>query len=728
MKKIVSILLLVSLVVSGLSLNYAQAATEPTEPVMKVKLVNYLKNQTEITVKTAVDADTSDDQVTFKGNQTYHLKVEQGKLSVYEGSTKLNSYDSFKLYTSQTDETWINGRSYFGAFKFEVEGTRYVRPTNYILLETYLKGVVPNEMYASWPVEALKAQAVAARAYAMSYAGKVVNDTTQYQVYGGNTPHTNSNAAVEQTYGKALTYNGKLLNAVYSSSNGGKIESNVNAWPGGANVPYYQVKDDPYDIKTKWDISFATEQIDLSGKDPANVDVWWNATTEKDAKVTGNIKAWLQKNGYQDKDIKVTGIPALSFYETTSGGRVSKGNFVAEFIVKDDIHNKTERLDGPTRYETTVAISKKGWNTADTVVIANGENFPDALAGAPLAAQQGAPLLLTPADKLKPVVKEEIKRLKATKAIILGAPIVVSKGIENELKSIGITQIERIGGKDRFETAAKIAQRLNSNSTKVVITNGLNFPDALSVAPYAAKNEIPILLTRADSLPKPTADIVANKTEAIVIGSPVVVNEQVFSQLPNPKRYAGPARYETNTEVVKQLKMGTDKAYVAAGTNFPDALSGSVLAAKNNAPILLTDLSDLPNPLNDVKKNYKEFTILGSSSVVSQSIEQQLTWLENTKYLTKTDVKSSDIRPILGSTYMLSYLVTNQTVKDGRITISGLGNGHGVGMSQYGAKKMADLGKTYLNILDFYYPTTKVLSQYNSTPSLDTEALKAIMN
>ena len=70
--------------------------------------------------------------------------------------------------------------------------------------------------------------------------------------------------------------------------------------------------------------------------------------------------------------------------------------------------------------------------------------------------------------------------------------------------------------------------------------------------------------------------------------------------------------------------MGTDIAYVAIGTNFPDALAGSVLAAKNNANILLVKANTIPDPTKIHLKNFEDFAIFGGSGVVSDKIKQEL--------------------------------------------------------------------------------------------------------
>lgn len=119
-------------------------------------------------------------------------------------------------------------------------------------MEEYLKGVVPSEIKAeSCPAEAMKAQAVAARTYGMRKCserrGKPydVDDTAGCQAYGARPRHARSDAAVEATRGQVLTYNGRLIDAVYTDSNGGRCVSALERW--GSAVPYLIDQADPYD-------------------------------------------------------------------------------------------------------------------------------------------------------------------------------------------------------------------------------------------------------------------------------------------------------------------------------------------------------------------------------------------------------------------------------------------------------------------------------------------------
>lgn len=287
----------------------------------------------------------------------------------------------------------------------------------------------------------------------------------------------------------------------------------------------------------------------------------------------------------------------------------------------------TNRIAGTDRYTTAIAISKAGWSSADTIVLATASDFPDALAGGPLAYQENAPILLTRTNSLTLETKQEIERLGATNVLILGSNGAVSQEVETELKRMGLAT-ERLGGKTRFETAALIAGKLDSD--QAVVANGLNFPDVLSVSSYAAKNGVPILLTRTDRLPDETAAVLKDVSKTYVIGSTGVVSKAVHDELPGPTRFGGKDRYETGYEVATKLPLGNDKAFIATGSNFPDALAGSVLAAKDNAPILLVRPDQIPEMTNKQLVNYDGFSIFGGTGAVSDSVKSSLdTVLQN---------------------------------------------------------------------------------------------------
>ncbi len=289
------------------------------------------------------------------------------------------------------------------------------------------------------------------------------------------------------------------------------------------------------------------------------------------------------------------------------------------YMASSSLNPLTERLSGSNRYNTSIEISKDGWQDgADTVVISRGGDFPDALAGAPLAYQEDAPILLTPDKKLTDELRSEIKRLNPETAIILGSDNAISSAIEKELSQMGM-KINRIGGDDRFETAQLIAKQLHSNSKDAVLALGMDFPDALAVAPYAAKEGIPILLSKKNALPDSTKDALSDINKIIVVGGADVVNANVYNQLSDERiRLAGDDRFGTAEEIMNYFGEGAKTGYVANGLGFADALTGAVLAAKNDAPLILSRKNVLPSSMEEAinDQELNRFVLLGGSDVI----------------------------------------------------------------------------------------------------------------
>ena len=128
-----------------------------------------------------------------------------------------------------------------------------LRAVDVVGIEDYLRGVVPAEMPSSWPAEALKAQAVAARSYALALRtdAKQPSELTadvRSQVYKGVSAETAAtDAAVAATAGRVLLYGGKIADTLFSSSSGGRTSALSEAFPTAKPVPYLVSVDDPYD-------------------------------------------------------------------------------------------------------------------------------------------------------------------------------------------------------------------------------------------------------------------------------------------------------------------------------------------------------------------------------------------------------------------------------------------------------------------------------------------------
>lgn len=257
-----------------------------------------------------------------------------------------------------------------------------------------------------------------------------------------------------------------------------------------------------------------------------------------------------------------------------------------------------ERISGQDRVETALKISQKGWVSAQTVLLCEYSDFPDAIASTPYAVSLDAPILLTQGNSIDPRVVTELKRLKPQKIILLGGTGRLQPSIEIELDKLTL-KWERIGGADRYETSLLLAKRLSSDS--LILANGDDFPDALSAATYAGIKQIPIVLTSTE-LPKSVIQYyqeTAPKHLIVIGGEAVIPSEDLAkNQFTVETRLAGLDRYATNAKVISFMKetYKSDDLFLASGITFPDAVAGTVLASKFKAPLLLTERDDIPPP------------------------------------------------------------------------------------------------------------------------------------
>lgn len=302
------------------------------------------------------------------------------------------------------------------------------------------------------------------------------------------------------------------------------------------------------------------------------------------------------------------------------------GQFIFRQHVLAELRSvETQRIAGSDRYETAIALSRR-WKTAPAVVLVTGENFPDALSAAPLAAMVGGPVLLTRKDQLPPGVLERIRELGASRVIIVGSEGVVSEKIAETLQRAGL-QVDRIAGPDRFATAAEIARAVAAASWrgKVVVANGMTFADALAVSAYAAATKTPILLTLEDRLPPATAAVLKElkPQAAYVIGSEAVVNEAVTTQLPNPTRLGGNDRYETSRLVAERLGPAGDEVFLVRGDLYPDAVAAGPVAAIGGDALILVDPRFVMDPVLAYLKRrngeLSKLTVVGSTGVISDA-------------------------------------------------------------------------------------------------------------
>ncbi len=280
-----------------------------------------------------------------------------------------------------------------------------------------------------------------------------------------------------------------------------------------------------------------------------------------------------------------------------------------------------ERISGKTRFETAVEISRHEFRSSDTVILVNGYSFPDGICGTVLAAKYSAPILLSSAYKIPDCTKNEIIRLGAKNIIILGGKGVISKEIENELSDDYIC--ERFGGKNRYETSLLIAKEIESD--EVFLTSGSNFQKSLLISPYASKNQIPIVLSPKYNIPSSTVDYLSDKLVTIL-----EPEEKISFEVANnfySKRIAFSGDIEQDIiDISKKYSVNPSAIVLANRNEFPDSLSGYIVAYNNDAPFILVNPKIISKKLLKHIENtgVNKIIILGGKGAVSKKIIKQI--------------------------------------------------------------------------------------------------------
>lgn len=182
------------------------------------------------------------------------------------GALRVSSSRGY-VYVAEKDNAYNDG-TYRDEIVYRPGASGGVTAVNHIELEKYLRGVVPNESPASWPIEALKAQAVAARSYALGTGARspVYDhlDTAASQVYfGRGSENPNTDRAVASTRGQVLRHDGRIITAFFHSTSGGHTEDNENIW-GGTPLPYIRGVKDPWDKYSpyhRWRLTYTSSRL-----------------------------------------------------------------------------------------------------------------------------------------------------------------------------------------------------------------------------------------------------------------------------------------------------------------------------------------------------------------------------------------------------------------------------------------------------------------------------------
>jgi putative cell wall-binding protein len=358
-----------------------------------------------------------------------------------------------------------------------------------------------------------------------------------------------------------------------------------------------------------------------------------------------------------------------------------------------------ERVYGMNKFQTSVQVAYKiNPGTVYNVVLANGNGFADALAGVPLARQKKAPLLLVdnkPENSSDALLYIQKHLDPEGQIYLLGGTAVIDDSFVERFKDMGYKSdnIHRLAGADRYATAVEVAKQIEHDGIEFFLVSGENFPDALSAsvaasllgsiteeeAKYLSAQGIPtspelggvplLLLPSDGSVP----DCVVNYLNSLnpwlrnaagkqsqyfnIVGGQSVIPDAVVNDLINRMKYSGSVRYRyqgadryATSAAVNRIGFEAYYAnqgkgriipqiFVATGEDYPDALTGAVLAALNHAPLVLT-ADPIPAATEQLLFEYKaanlaqghndiKVTIIGNTDSITDNLKDKITELLN---------------------------------------------------------------------------------------------------
>lgn len=544
-------------------------------------------------------------------------------------------------------------RKYKGSFLFELsydkEGkANGITLQNKVNLRDYLEGVVPYESPASWPIEALKAQAVAARTFVAARKYNVV-DSTAAQVYRGiyqdDTYRPKVERVVRETAGQMLIYNGNVANTtVYSSANGGYREESRYAFSStgqGAVLPYLPGGKDEFTHNGKAIIPEEYYSKDQNGnyRPPANVYLW-----ERFIEASVIEKLWpsigtLQSIEIKKRTPKGRGVIEMALIGNKNTVVISGHEFRSKIGANEIRSNLLHEIEVLPK-ERKVRVKgggfghRAGMSQHGAAGLANlGISYKAILnhyyPGTQLAqrvndaSQEVTVKILDGASRLEWVIRpshtvdlvdennRKIKTLQGGKTYIL-TPVV-----------------ERVAGANRYETAALISKNW-PQADVVILARGDKFADALAGVPLAHHYQAPILLTTPEKLHEQAeAEIRRLKAKKVIIlGGTEAIASQVEEALEamnlEVERLFGESRYETALKIAEVVK--ANRVVVVNGQNFPDSISAAPLAAQRGYPIILTPAEQLEDGLKEALEamNLTQIYIVGGEAAVSPEVEREL--------------------------------------------------------------------------------------------------------
>ena len=281
------------------------------------------------------------------------------------------------------------------------------------------------------------------------------------------------------------------------------------------------------------------------------------------------------------------------------------------------------RIYGTNRYETSFKIAEAfkgllGDEKFKAIVIANGKNFPDALAGSYLANVKSAPIIMTNGkntEEIKQYVTDNLQR--GGTVYILGGETAVPNSVYYELVNNVKGTVKRLSGATRYETCLRILREAGVSDQDIIVCTGRGFADSLS----ASATGLPILLVGKD-LTDAQRNFLSylDGNHLYIVGGTSAVSAEIEDELNaygNVTRISGATRYETSVAVANTFFENPTAAVLAYGKNFPDGLCGGPLAYSRTVPLILTaNGKEADAAAYAQSKDIKYGAVLGGTGVI----------------------------------------------------------------------------------------------------------------
>ena len=369
-------------------------------------------------------------------------------------------------------------------------------------------------------------------------------------------------------------------------------------------------------------IKFDKETVELKVDESIELNVTFNPTDTTQSKdlvwTSSNPKVATVENG------KITALKSgiVTISATTTNGISTSCKVII---------NKIERIYGDTRYQTALNTAdalknELGVDKFDTVIVATGVDYPDALAGSYLAGIYNAPILMVNERYMDDVVnyiKNNVN--KGSTVFILGGENAVSPVLETKLEGYNI---DRLAGANRFETNLLILNKAGVTTEDILVCTGYDYADSLS----ASATQKPILLVH------PKAGLNDKQKEFLnsvkgndmyVIGGTSAISKEIYTSLQEYasklERIGGATRNETSVLIAQQFFTNPTNSVLAYSRGFADGLAGGPLAIAKNAPLILTQSNSTSAASEYIRQNnIKSGSILGGPTLISDEAVQEI--------------------------------------------------------------------------------------------------------